>query len=113
METSEQIPTVAVHDLRLMWNVRQEFPKTAVDIHVIQPLATEGADLVAAGLRADLLWMIVLKAPDAFESLLDQGQPCNVLFDCFAQVPIQLGAQFDLGGFLNTLKQQATERSHE
>lgn len=104
MKSGDQIPAVAVRDLRLMWNVRQEYPTTKIDVTLIQPLATECADLVAAGLRADLLWMIVSQAPEAFGSLLDAGRPSDVLFDGFAHVPIQTDTKFNLDEFLNTLK---------
>lgn len=98
---TEQIPTVEAHDLQLMWRVREEFPTDKIDVAIAQPFATKGADLMAAGKRADLLRLLIRQAPDAFGLWLVGSQPTDHLFANFATTP--LSDAFDLSEFLSRL----------
>ena len=97
---TQLIPAVAVHDLRLMWKIRQEFPRQSVDLHIVRPLATEGADLLAASLRVDFLRLLILQDSDAFGDLVNKGQPTDRLLEVFAKTPLESGGRFSIRDFV-------------
>ena len=96
------VPRVDVETLRTVWKIKQEHPNASIDVWIFQQSCKPGADVKSAAHRAGLLQLVLQMAPTKpmFAAFVEDGQPNDMLFTHFAEMPLEEPGAFNIQKFI-------------
>jgi hypothetical protein len=105
MKKGDSIAPVDVGDLKIVWQIRAAAPiGCSIDSIIYERACKPNTDVIAAAHRVAILSMAIQMRPEDFQQFLVNNQPCDVLFQAFAQVPLAMGMPVEIGELLRNLR---------
>ncbi|SRR6266404_2651352 len=99
-----EIAAVDIDDLKTAWMLQRKLIGGSIDEEIYRRVCKPGVDVRAAAFRASALAFLVQVAPEGLEAFIHDGEPCELLFNAIAKIPITFGAPIQGSEFMEHIR---------